>query len=132
MNIQGAVVIAVTVVLLVVWILNLVRIGRLYVGYAVLVVGVAAAAAVAASLAPLRRLLARGLERLFPSSGMLVVLVLVLLVALVYLLTQLTILSNRLATLTQELAISAACPRESDEPERRRIDAARDAPRDQA
>jgi hypothetical protein len=90
------------------WLLNLVRLGRLYVGYAVLLIAALVGGAFAVGVAPIRRFVAGPLEALFPATGPLLAVVALLLVALVYLLTQLTIVSNRLAALVQELAISSA------------------------
>ena len=93
---------------LVAWVFNLVRQGRLYVGYAVLVVVAILGGATALVLAPIRR----RLDVAFEAHSLAVVIAAgvstMALVALVYVLTQLTILSDRLAELTQQLAILEA------------------------
>jgi hypothetical protein len=94
--------------LLIAWVFNLVRLGRLYVGYAVLVVVAIVGGTTGLVLAPIRRRLDAAVEVLFPAAGIAVVLTTMAVVALVYVLTQLTILSNRVAELTQKLAILEA------------------------
>jgi predicted Kef-type K+ transport protein len=90
---------------LIAWILNLVRGGRLYVGYAVIFgVAISTACVVVAlpSLLGMSAILRAHREGLAIGAAIFVVLI------LVYALGQLTILSNRLTTLTQELAIRHA------------------------
>jgi len=94
--------------LLIAWVLNLVRLGRLYVGYAVLVVAAIVGGTTGLALVPIRRRVDIALDALFPAVGTAVVISTMAIVALVYVLTQLTILSNRLAELTQQLAILEA------------------------
>jgi hypothetical protein len=94
--------------ILVAWVFNLVRLGRLYVGYAVLVVVAIVGGTTGLVLAPIRRRLDVAFDALFPAVGIEVVVYTMAIVALVYVLTQLTILSNRLAELTQQLAILEA------------------------
>jgi hypothetical protein len=108
MNVTGLVLLLAFSVLVVGWVLNLVRLGRLYVGYAVAVVLAVALGAPALAIPPLRRLAWTLLMRIYPTEGATLVLSAVVVVALVYVLSQLSILSNRLATLTQELAILSA------------------------
>lgn len=81
-------------ILLLIWILNLIRRGRLYVGYG------AALILVVVALSPLFILLHVPVQIQLPVYAGVVV--------LVYLLNQLTIVSNRLATVIQELAIQRA------------------------
>lgn len=104
----GVVVLDLLALALLVWVLNLVRLGRLYVGYGALFVATLAFVAVAASVPPLARLLESGLERLFPSAGATLLGFAFVLCLLVYILTQMTILSNRLSSLVQEIALSRA------------------------
>jgi len=94
--------------LLVAWVFNLVRRGRLYVGYAVLVVVAIMGGTAALVLAPIRRRLDVGLDALSPAVLTATVVVTMAIAALIYVLTQLTILSDRLAELTQQLAILEA------------------------
>ena len=94
--------------LLMAWVFNLVRLGRLYVGYGVLVVVAIVGGTTGLALVPVRRRLDVVFGALFPAVGLAVVVSTAAIVALVYVLTQLTILSNRLAELTQQLAILEA------------------------
>ena len=90
---------------LIAWILDLVRRGRLYVGYGV-IFGLAISAACIVvglpSLLGMDALLRAHLEGLILGAAIFMALI------LVYALSKLTILSNRLTTLTQELAIRRA------------------------
>ena len=90
---------------LIAWILDLVRRGRLYVGYGV-IFGLAISAACIVvglpSLLGMDAMLRAHLEGLILGAAIFMALI------LVYALGQLTILSNRLTTLTQELAIRRA------------------------
>ena len=92
--------------LLIVWMFNLIRRGRLYVGYGAIFVLVTAAGLVVLSVpAMLHRV--NWLGTLLTSASGLVALAFTL-VMLVYVLGQLTQLSNRLTSLAQELAIRRA------------------------
>jgi hypothetical protein len=93
---------------LVLWVLNLVRLGRLYVGYGALFVAVLLFTASAVTVPPIHRLLAEGLAFFFPVSGPAVLGFAFVVWLLVYILTQMTILSNRLSSLVQELALRRA------------------------
>jgi hypothetical protein len=91
----------------VVWIFWLVRHGWLYVGYGVIFGVAIAAAAIIGGVLPvlgLGALLQAHLEGLIVSASAFIVLI------LVYTLSQLTRWSNRMTTLTQELAIQCADP----------------------
>ena len=90
---------------LIAWILNLVRGGRLYVGYGV-IFGVAISAA--CIVVGLPSLLGMGAVLRAHREGLTVGAAIFVVLILVYALGQLTILSNRLTTLTQELAIRHA------------------------
>jgi len=90
------------------WVLNLVRIGRLYVGYGVILVLLIGASAGVVSVAPLRSSMDAALARLFGAGGPLVLALCFLVLLVAYVLTQVTLLANRLATLVQELAIRNA------------------------
>jgi len=115
MTTAGVVLVDVVSVAVLIWILNLVRRGLLYVGYGVLFVGVLLLSMVAVSVPPLTNLLSAGLATFFPVGGAAVLGFAFVLVLLVYILTQTSILSNRLAALVQDLALSQAKTRsESD------------------
>jgi len=94
--------------LFMVWVLNLVRTGRLYVGYAVLAVTGTSVGLLAIGARPLRRFATGMLGQVFPTTGIVMALTIFVGIALVYVLAQLTILSNRVAAMAQELAIQSA------------------------
>ena len=95
-------------ILLIVWVFNLIRRGRLYVGYGAIFVLVAIAGAVVLSIPALLTRF-NGFGALLSSASGLVVLALAFtLVMLIYVLGQLTQLSNRVTSLAQELAIRRA------------------------
>jgi hypothetical protein len=110
MNLLGIVLILLLASCFALWVMNLVRTGHLYVGYAVVAVMAVAAGVLGLSVGPIRRMAVGGLERLFPGLGIAVASAIVLALALVYVLTQLTIVSNRIAAMAQEIAIQAAGP----------------------
>jgi hypothetical protein len=125
MTIEGVVVLDVTGVLLLVWILNLTRLGRLYVGYGVIFVVAILTTLVTLSVPGLLATVRGGLRILFPTSGLMIVAFCSVALMFVYILTQMTVLSNRLSTLVQELALlrageaagrSAVAAREEGEP----------------
>ncbi len=90
------------------WILDLIRRGRLYVGYGIVLLALIVVVVVVA-VVPFARDLAHALlDRLFPSEPVAVVGLAALLLLLIYLLHQLSVLSDRVATLTQEIAIRRA------------------------
>jgi drug/metabolite transporter superfamily protein YnfA len=95
-------------ILLIVWVFNLIRRGRLYVGYgAIFVLVTAAGAAVLSIPALLDRFNWFG-TLLTSASGLVVLALAFTLVMLIYVLGQLTLLSNRVTSLAQELAIRRA------------------------
>ncbi len=108
MTTAGIVAIDLGCLLLLAWVLNLVRLGRLYVGYGALFVGLLAFSAGAVSVPPLERAVTAGLRLFFPSGGVTVLGFAFVLLLLIYILTQMTILSNRLAEVVQDLAITRA------------------------
>ena len=115
MTTAGVVLVDVVSVAFLIWILNLVRRGLLYVGYGALFVAVLLLSMAAVSVPPLTSLLSAGLATFFPVGGEVVLGFAFVLVLLVYVLTQMSILSNRLAALVQDLALSQANTRsESD------------------
>jgi hypothetical protein len=106
----SAVIVVMALAAFIAWVFQLIRRDRLYVGYGVIVVLVAAAGA-ATLIAPWpRRLAAILMTPLLAAPGLMALAVLFGLVMLVYTLSQLTLLSNRLSRLTQELAIRHAQP----------------------
>jgi hypothetical protein len=105
MTFQGTLVLDIAACLLLIWILDLTRRGRLYVGYAVLFVVTLLGSMLVISVPPLLDLVTRSVGALFPVSALTLLAIGFVTVVLVYTLTQITILSNRLAELVQELAI---------------------------
>ena len=112
----GLVLVFALALLIIGWVFQLVRRDRLYVGYGVIFVVVIALGGVAltfpAVLAPLEVL-----SSLSQRSALLMGLALAFIVLmLIYILSQLTLLSNRVTSLTQEIAImeamSASMPQE--------------------
>lgn len=108
MTVAGIVLVDVAAILVLAWILNLTRLGRLYVGYAAVFAVAILATLVTLSWAPLRALADRSARALFPDAGIMVAFLFVIGLLLVYVLAQLTIIANRLSTLVQELAIQQA------------------------
>jgi hypothetical protein len=115
MTTLGALVLILAAALVGGWILDLIRRGRLYVGYGIVLLGLIVMVVVVA-VVPFARSLAHALlDRLFPSEPVAVVGLAALLLLLIYLLHQLSVLSDRVATLTQELAIRRAPGRAGEE-----------------
>ena len=117
MTLQGILVINLIGLFLLLWVLNLVRHGRLYVGYGVIfviaILGSAILLSVPWFLAPVTHLIGA----IFPASSLTLLALCFIFLMLLYILTQITIVSNRLSKLVQRLAI-----------ERARVDAKRAAP----
>jgi len=90
------------------WILDLVRRGRLYVGYGIVLLALLGLVAAVSVLPPLQRMAEAVLGRLFPSEPVAVIGLSAVLFLLIYLLHQLSVLADRVANLTQELAIRRA------------------------
>ena len=95
------------------WILNLVRRGRMYVGYGIVVLLLLAGVAAAIVTTGARDLTVSVLAALFPGEPLAIVGLAALLLLLVYVLHQLSVLSDRVARLTQEIAIRNATDRNS-------------------
>lgn len=105
MGIDTSVAVLVVSAALVAWIFNLVRAGRLYVGYGVIFVLAIVTTATLAGLGPI--LGAGGLLRSH-TEGFIVGACAFVVVILVYTLSQVTRWSNRVTALAQELAIRGA------------------------
>lgn len=94
--------------LLLLWVVNALRHDRLYAGYGVIfVVGTLMAMAVL-SVPSLLRFVTTTSVALLPAPSLSIVALVVIIVLMVYVFTQITVLSNRVALLTQELAIRNA------------------------
>ena len=108
MTVQGAVLLVLMGLALLLWILNLVRRDRLYVGYGVIFVLAILSVIVILSVPTLLTFVTRLVGAVFPASALTLLAFGFIVLMLVYVLTQVTILSNRLAVLIQELAIQRA------------------------
>jgi hypothetical protein len=104
----GIFVLALAAALLGAWILDLVRRGRLYVGYGIVLLALVVAVVVVAVVPFARHLASSVADSLYPREPIAVIGLAALLLLLIYLLHQLSVLSDRVATLTQELAIQRA------------------------
>src|SRR5207245_5905244 len=90
------------------WMLQLVRRGKMYVGYAVVCLIGAAIFVPVVCVTPLRHVAVAMLDYFFPRSGLAVTLCVLGPVALIYVLSQLTIISNRLVRTVQQNAVRDA------------------------
>jgi hypothetical protein len=108
MTLQGIVVLNLIAVALLLWVANLVRRGALYAGYGVIFILVTLSVMIVLSIPQLLSLLVRLVGAVFPVSALTLLALCFIVFMLVYILTQVTVLSNRLATLTQGLAIQQA------------------------
>lgn len=105
MTTLGAVLLFGAAVLTALWVLDLVRRGRLYVGYGIVLLALLVAVAGLCIVSTARTLLGQALEALFPTEPLAVIGLGALLLLLIYVLHQLSILSDRVARLTQEMAL---------------------------
>jgi|SRR5579864_5629318 len=92
-------------VVLLFWVVNLIRHDRLYVGYGVIFVLGTSAAIVVLLLPPLLDALTRASAALLAAPSLSIVPLAIFTFLMVYVFAQITILSNRVTRLTQELAI---------------------------
>lgn len=114
MTTLGGIVLVLATLLVGGWILDLVRRGRMYVGYGIVLLALIGAVVGVSVLPVSSRLATTIMNALFPSEPVAVLGLGAVLLLLVYLLHQLSVLSDRVATLTQELAIRRATIRETD------------------
>lgn len=108
MNVGGTLAVWLLSALLVAWVFDLVRRDRLYVGYGVIFVGAIVAGLAAISMPRVLGVFSRLWANVVPASGFFELVLLFVLVLMIYAFSQLTLVSNRLATLIQELAIREA------------------------
>ena len=108
MTLQGIIVLNIIGFVLLLWVLNLVRHGRLYVGYGVIFVAATLGTMLLLSVPWLLNAVTRLIGAVFPASALTLLALCFIVLMLLYILTQLTIVSNRLTTLVQELAIENA------------------------
>lgn len=108
MTFQGIIVLILIGLALLVWILDLIRRDRLYVGYGIVfiiaILGVILILAIPSLLMTVTHLVGA----IFPASALTLLALCFIVFLLVYILTQVTIVSNRLAAVVQELAIQQA------------------------
>ena len=88
-----------------IWVLNLVRHGRLYVGYGVIFIAAILGTMVTLSVPQLLLGVTHLVGAIFPASALTLLALAFIMLMLLYVLSQLTLVSNRLAMLIQELAI---------------------------
>lgn len=88
-----------------IWVLNLVRHGRLYVGYGVIFIVAILGTMVTLSVPQLLLGVTHLVGAIFPASALTLLALGFIVLMLLYVLSQLTLVSNRLAVLIQELAI---------------------------
>lgn len=105
MTTLGAVLLLGASALTALWVLDLVRRGRLYVGYGIVLLALLIVVAAVCVVSPARALFAEALDGLFPREPLAVIGLGALLLLLIYVLHQLSILSDRVARLTQEIAL---------------------------
>ena len=108
MTTQGIIVLIAVGVTLLVWILDLVRRDRLYVGYGIILMVAILGALLLLAVPPLLGWTTRLVGALFPASALTLLALCFIVFMLVYILAQVTVVSNRLALLVQELAIRQA------------------------
>lgn len=108
MSLQGILVLNLIALAFLVWVLNLVRHGRLYVGYGVIFVVALLGTMLLISVPLLQTTVTHLIGAIFPASAFTLLALCFIVLMLLYILTQLTIVSNRLSKLVQELAIERA------------------------
>ena len=98
-------------IILMLWVVNLIRRDRLYIGYGVIfVVGILVALAVLI-VRPLLESMMAITQALLPTPSLSLIALVIMLFLFVYIFAQITMLSNRVMRLTQELAIRTAVER---------------------
>lgn len=108
MTLQGTILLDLIGLLLLLSVLDLVRRGRLYVGYGIIFVLATLGIIILLSVPRLLTFVTHLVGAIFPSSALTLLALCFIVFFLVYVLTQVTLTSNRLATLVQELAILRA------------------------
>lgn len=108
MTLQGILLVNFIGLVLLLWVLNLVRHGRLYVGYGVIFAVAILGSIVLLSVPWLLTAVTHLIGAIFPASALTLLALCFIVLMLLYILTQITIVSNRLSKLVQELAIESA------------------------
>lgn len=93
---------------LLLWVVTLVRQDRLYAGYGVIFVFGTIAAIAVLIVPPLLRAATSASARLLPQPSLTAIAIVILTFLMVYVFIQISVLSNRVTKLTQELAIRGA------------------------
>lgn len=106
--IQAILVLNLIGLLFLLWILNLIRHGRLYVGYGIIFVAAILGTMITLSVPQLLATVTHLMGAIFPASALTLLALCFIVLMLLYILTQLTLVSNRLTVLVQELAIERA------------------------
>ncbi len=108
MTVQGIIVLNLIGLVLLFWILNLVRRDRLYVGYGVMFVLIILSAILVLTIPGLLTFITHLVGAVFPTSALTLIALCFIVFMLAYILTQVTLISNRVAVLIQQLAIQQA------------------------
>jgi hypothetical protein len=114
MTTHGIMVLGLMGLVLLLWVLSLVRRGRLYVGYGALFLVAIIATIVALAFPPILSAASWLIGTNLPASTLTLLALAFVIAVLVYIFTQITVISNRLAAVVQELAIQGALEARSD------------------
>ena len=105
MTVLGTVLLDGVALALIVWLVNLIRLGQLYVGYGVVLLITIGGAGLLISVPSLLTLVTRLVGAELPASALTLLALGFIMSMLIYILVQITTLSNRLATVVQEFAV---------------------------
>ena len=108
MSFQGVLLLDILGLILLLWVLSLIRHGRLYVGYGVILVTAIILVSLMISIPRLLIFITQLVGAEYPTSALSLLALGFFTFMLVYILTQITMLSNRLTRLIQRLAIEGA------------------------
>jgi hypothetical protein len=108
MTVQGILILNLIALAFLLWVANLVRRGRLYAGYGVIFIMLTVIVMITLSVPKLLSLVVGLVGAVLPVSALTLLALGFIVFMLIYILTQLTMLSNRLTVLVQELAIQQA------------------------
>ena len=108
MTTQGSLVLSLIGIAYLLWIVNLTRKGKLYVGYSVIWVVWIILGILVVGIPPLLDLVTDVTGALFPASALSVLAFGLIFAMQIYLLSQLSILSHRIASIAQHIAITEA------------------------
>src|SRR5262245_25711568 len=108
MTVQGSFILILIGLALLFWILDLVRRDRLYVGYGVTFILAILAAIFLLSSSRLLAFVTSMVGAFYPASALTLLALFFIVFMLIYVLTQVTIVSNRLALVVQEIAVQRA------------------------